>query len=175
MASADRPGARLLTMGRILGPWGVKGWIKVAPFTSVPGALCEYPKWWIGSGDDWLEVNVEMVDAHVDTVVAKLEGHDVRETVALLRGLEVAVPRDALPEAGADEVYWADMIGLEVVNLQDERLGQVAEVFSNGAHAVLRVAEPGRKEDRLLPYVDAVVREVNLTTARIRVDWGADW
>ncbi len=175
MAAAGRPGARLLTMGRILGPWGVKGWIKIAPFTAAPDALCDYPKWWIGSGDDWREVNVEMVDAHADTVVAKLEGFEVRETVARLKGLEVAVPREALPEAGENEVYWDDLVGLDVVNLQGERLGRVSEVFSNGAHEVLRVAEPGRKDERLLPYVEPVVREVDLTGARIVVDWGADW
>lgn len=175
MSHAGGPAGRLLTMGRIIGPWGVKGWIKVAPFTGEPGALCGYPKWWIGSGNEWREVNVEMADAHADTVVAKLEGHDVRETVARLRGLEVAVPRGALPEAGADEVYWDDLVGLAVVNLRGERLGEVAEVFSNGAHEVLRVRDPGRKEDRLLPYVEAVVREVDLTGARLVVDWGADW
>jgi 16S rRNA processing protein RimM len=48
-------------------------------------------------------------------------------------------------------------------------------VFSNGAHEVLRLREPGRKEERLVPYVEAVVREVDLTGARIVVDWGADW
>jgi 16S rRNA processing protein RimM len=175
MSAAGGPAGRLLTMGRILGPWGVKGWIKVAPFTAEPGALCDYPKWWIGSGDDWREVNVEMADAHADTVVAKLEGHDVRETVARLKGLEVAVPREALPAAGADEVYWDDLVGLDVVNLQGERLGCVSEVFSNGAHEVLRLREAGRKEERLVPYVEAVVREVDLTGARIVVDWGADW
>jgi 16S rRNA processing protein RimM len=162
-------------MGRILGSWGVKGWIKVAPFTAETAALCRYPTWWIGSGDEWREVKVEMVDAHADTVVAKLEGFEVRETVAQLKGLEVAVPRDALPEAGENEVYWDDLVGLEVVNLQGECLGRVSEVFSNGAHEVLRVAAPGRNDERLLPYVEAVVREVDLTGARIVVDWGADW
>jgi 16S rRNA processing protein RimM len=175
MSAAGGAPARLLTMGRILGPWGVKGWIKIAPFTAEPRALCDYPKWWIGSGSDWREVNVEMVDAHADTVVAKLEGHDVRETVARLKGLEVAVPREALPAVGENEVYWDDLVGLGVVNLQGQTLGKVSEVFSNGAHEVIRVAEPGRRQDRLVPYVDAVVREVDLTGARIVVDWGADW
>jgi 16S rRNA processing protein RimM len=175
MTDASGASTRLLTMGRILGPFGVKGWIKVAPFTAETGALCEYPTWWIGKGDDWREVDVEMVEAHADTVVAKLEGFEVRESVARLKGLEVAVPREALPEAGADEVYWDDLVGLDVVNLQGEALGKVSEVFSNGAHEVLRVADPGRKDDRLLPYVEAVVREVDLTGARLVVDWGADW
>jgi len=165
----------MVTLGRILGPWGVKGWIKIAPFTAEPDALCGYPKWWIGSSNNWHEVAVEASDAHADTVVAKLSGYDVRETVARLKGLEVAVPREALPEAGADEVYWDDLVGLEVVNLQGESLGRVAGVFSNGAHEVLRVTDPGRRGERLLPYVQPVVREVNLTGARLTVDWGLDW
>jgi 16S rRNA processing protein RimM len=175
LVTAGRSPGPMVTMGRILGPWGVKGWVKVAPFTAEPAALCDYPKWWIGSGDEWQEVSIEESETHANTVVAKLAGYEVRETVALLKGREIAVPRDELPQPGDDEVYWADLVGLEVVNLQGEALGEVAEVFSNGAHEVLRVAVPGGKEERLLPYVEAVVRVVSLADRRIVVDWGADW
>jgi 16S rRNA processing protein RimM len=165
----------LVTMGRILGAWGVQGWVKIAPFSASPSALCSYPKWWIGGGNDWRQVSVEASEAHANSVVAKLSGYDVRETVAGLKGCEVAVPRAELPAAAEGEIYWADLVGLDVVNLQGEALGRVSEVFSNGAHEVLRIAQPGRKEDRLLPYVDAVVREVSEEARRIVVDWGADW
>ncbi len=160
-------------MGRVMGPWGVKGWIKVQPFTEYVDGLCDFPAWWIGGR----EIAVEEAAPHGATVIAKLAGLDVREDAMKLKGAEVSVPRDALPEAGEDEFYWDDLVGLEVVNLQDEALGKVAEVFSNGAHEVLRIAqgEGSARRERLVPFVDATVREVSLAEGRIRVDWGADW
>jgi 16S rRNA processing protein RimM len=160
-------------MGRVAGPWGVKGWIKVQPFTAEVDGLCAFPRWWIGGR----EIAIEEATQHGATVIAKLAGLDVREDAARLKGAEVSVPRDALPPAGEDEFYWDDLVGLELVNLQDEALGQVTEVFSNGAHDILRVEQEDgpKKRERLVPFVDAVVREVSLKERRIRVDWGADW
>ena len=60
---------------------------------------------------------------------------------AALQGAEVGVPRDALPAAAEDEVYWGDLAVCEVVNRQGERLGEVAAVVQIGAHPVLRVRD----------------------------------
>ena len=126
MSGAGAAPARLLTMGRILGPFGVKGWVKIAPFTAEPGALCDYPKWWIGAGSR--VARGERGDgggACRHRASRSSKAATMRETVAQLKGLDVAVPREALPEAGADEVYWDDLVGLEVVNLQGEALGRL--------------------------------------------------
>jgi 16S rRNA processing protein RimM len=118
-------------------------------------------------------VEVEECQSHGDVLVAKLAALDDRETAAALKGADVAVPRAAFPQAGEGEVYWADLIGLKVANLQGDELGEVAEVFSNGAHAILRVL--CGDEERLIPFVDAAVRTLDLPARRIEVEWGADW
>lgn len=159
----------LVVMGRVTGPYGVQGWIKLQPYTEDPEALCDYKSWWIGGQ----EKQVLEAAVHGASVIAQIAGLENREAAALLKGSEIAVPRNALPETAAGEFYWTDLIGLEVVNEQQEVLGKVAGHLSNSAHDVMRVADGGK--ERLLPFVEAVIREVDMKAGRIRVDWNADW
>jgi 16S rRNA processing protein RimM len=72
-----------------------------------------------------------------------------------------------------DEYYWADLIGLAVVNLQDQPLGRVTSLIETGANQVLVVADGER--ERLLPFVEHVVGKVDVPGGVIRVDWDLDW
>ena len=90
-----------------------------------------------------------------------------------LKGKTVAVPRAALPAPEAGQYYWADLVGLEVVNSQGSVLGVVQGLFSNGAHDVMELA--GEKSTRLVPFLPAVVKLVDLEARRIEVEWGAEW
>jgi 16S rRNA processing protein RimM len=163
----------LIAMGRVAAPYGVKGWIKVAPFTAAPDALARFGRWWIGGPDGWEEVEITEARRHGASVIAQLAGCGDRDQAANLRGREVAVARESLPAPAQDEYYWADLVGLEVVNAERESLGKVTELFSNGAHDVMRVG--AGKGERLVPFVPAVVRKVDLAGGRIEVDWGLDW
>jgi len=160
-------------MGRVGAPFGVKGWVKITPFTESPAALVRYRRVWIGRQDEWREVAVEEAAVHGTSVVARLAGCDDRDAAARLRGAELAVPRAALPAAAPGEYYWADLVGLDVVNAAGEPLGKVQGLFSTGANDVMRVGEG--KTERLLPFVATVVRKVDLAAHRIEVDWGLDW
>ena len=112
-----------------------------------------------------------------EALAAKLAGCEDRDAAALFRGRDVAIPREAFPAAGENEFYWADLIGLEVVNEQDEKLGRVTEVFETGASDVLVVqGRDGEAEkERLIPFLESVVRKVDLPGRVIRVDWGLDY
>jgi len=170
--------ARLITLGRVTGPWGVKGWIKVTPYADTPADLCGFSHWWLRHGGSWQKYEVAAARPHGASVVAQLAGCDDREVAAALKGNEVAVPRDALPAAGDGKVYWADLVGLKVVNLQGELLGEVTGLMATGANDVLRVAAAETDRvvpDRLVPFVAHVIREVDLAHGVIRVDWGLDW
>jgi 16S rRNA processing protein RimM len=160
-------------MGRVLAPYGVKGWIKVAPFTAAPDALTSFARWWVGGPDGWEETEVTEAARHGANVVARLAGCGDRDQAAKLRGREVALRRESLPQAQKDEYYWADLVGLEVVNAEGASLGKVTALFSNGAHDVMRIG--AGKGERLVPFVPAVVRKVDLVAGRIEVDWGSDW
>jgi len=160
-------------MGRVAAPFGVKGWVKVVPFTASPAALARYRRLWVGRQGEWREVAVAEAAVHGAAVVARLAGCDDRDAAARLRGSEIAVPREALPAAAPGEFYWADLVGLDVVNAAGEPLGKVQELFSTGANDVMRVGEG--KGERLLPFIPTVVRKVDLAARRIEVEWGLDW
>lgn len=160
-------------MGRISAPFGVKGWVKLEPYTAEPANLAAFPVWWISDGEGWKECRVEHAKAQGRTVVAKFPGCDDRDAAALYRGREVAIPRDAFPAAAENEFYWADLVGLAVVNVAGEELGTVAEVFETGANDVLVVVDGERQ--RLIPFTAQVVQKVDLAGKAIRVDWGLDY
>jgi 16S rRNA processing protein RimM len=167
-------------MGRVLAPFGVKGWVKVEPWSEQPEHLLGHSAWWLGRNGRWQTVKVAESAAHGAFLIARLEGCADRDQALAWRGFEVALPRQALPPAAEDEYYQADLIGLEVVNLRGDRLGRVAGMFSNGAHEVMRVApEPdagqARAAERLVPWIETVVRSVDVASGRIEVDWEADW
>jgi 16S rRNA processing protein RimM len=109
---------------------------------------------------------------HGKCVVAKLERCDEREAAAAMTGLEVAVPRSQLPLSAEGEYYWADLVGLEVRNLQRQTLGRVVSLLETGANQVLVVT--GDRE-RLIPFVSAVVVTVDRARGEMVVDWGLDF
>ena len=128
-------------MGCILGPFGVKGWVKVRTYSESPENLAARPIWWIGKDGNWREAKVAQTQQHGARLVARLDGCDDPEAAVAYRGMDVAVPRKSLPRTGKNEFYQADLIGLEVRNMDGERLGALTELYSNGVHDVMRVAE----------------------------------
>lgn len=159
-------------MGRIAAPFGVKGWVKVQPNTAAVRSLLDYREWWVGRDGEWREWTVADAKAQGRVVVAKLEGCEDRDGAAGLRGASIAVPRAALPAAGSGQYYWADLIGLKVVNTDGQDFGVVTGILQTGANDVL-VVDGGR--ERLIPFIAAVIREVQPASGVIRVEWDADY
>jgi 16S rRNA processing protein RimM len=182
-------------VGRIVGAWGLKGWVKVQPFASDPQALFSSRRWFIKPPEEGavkrpaatpfaaaaaLPTFLKITEAkdHGDVVVALAQDVADRDHAEALRGARVFVARSSFPTPDADEFYWIDLIGLDVVNREGERLGSVAGLIDTGPHSVLRVAPtPGaaETEERLIPFVGAYVDDVSLADRRIRVDWGLDF
>ena len=162
----------MVVMGRVAAPFGVKGWIKVQAFTQTPDGLLAFVDWWVGGDGTWRRRHVEQAALHGRAVVAKLRDCEDREAAARLRGLDVGVPRTALPENAEGEYYWADLQGLRVRNVQGEDLGRVGRLLETGANDVL-VVEGDR--ERLIPFVTGVVVAVDVAAGEIVVDWGADF
>jgi len=160
-------------MGRITAPFGVKGWVKIFPLTAAAKSLLDYPRWWLERGAEWQEVEVAEGKAHSEKlIVARVTGCEDRESAAGFRGSNIAVGRSELPQTRAGEYYWADLIGLAVVNSEAQELGRITGILPTGANEVL-VVQDGR--ERLIPFIAEVVREVDLDAGLVRVDWGADF
>jgi 16S rRNA processing protein RimM len=164
-------------VGRVAAPYGVRGWLKVVPFTGSPEALLGFATWRMTVRGEAgpREFRVVAGRAHSGAVVAQLEGIETREQAAQLRGSAVEVPRAALPPVATGEVYLADLPGCAVVNAGGTALGIVRAVEDFGAHPVLRVAPDGGGAERLIPLVEAYVTNVDLAARVIEVDWAVDY
>lgn len=159
-------------MGRILAPHGVRGWVKIRPFTESVDGLLDYSPWWIGRAGAW-EAGVAVEGrAHGEFLVARLEGVADRDAAERFKGLEIAVGREDLPPLAPGEWYWTDLEGLAVRTVGGHDLGRVAQVVATGANDVLVVQ--GERE-RLVPIIDSVVREVDIPGGFVIVDWDPDF
>lgn len=166
-------------LGKIAEPYGVRGWVKIYPHADDPLDWAKMPVWWVGREDrtgaiDWQSHRLLSCKTHSSVLVAQLEGVVDRTAAEAFKGQWVGSPRDALPVLPENEFYWADLIGLKVVNQQNECLGNVVGLIETGANDVLRVVDAEGVE-RLLPYVDAVVLKVDLQSGELLVEWGKDW
>lgn len=159
-------------MGRVVAPYAVKGWLKLQTFTEYQDSLLDYPVWRLGRDGQWRDYRLLDGKVHGQYLLASLEGVDGRDGAEALRGMDVAVLRDEMPEADEDEYYWDELIGLEVGNIQGESLGRVVGLLETGANDVLQVQGDRM---RLIPFVEAYIQSVDLAAGRIVVDWGLDW
>lgn len=176
--------ADAIEVGRILDAWGVKGWFKVLPHSADPQALFSSRRWYLQPSERGAKtfsgtvlLRVREAKDHSDSVVARADAVEDRDTAELLRGARIFVPRSSFPSAGEDEFYWVDLIGLEVVNREGVPLGTVKDLLSTGPQTVLVLGyeEDGKAQERMLPFVSAYVDGVDLQARRITVDWQPDY
>ncbi len=161
-------------MGRIAAAQGIRGWVKIQPYTEYLDSLLDYSSWWIGhEHGPWREVEVQQCEVHNKTLAAQLPDCPDRTAAEKLKGLLIAVPRSSLPRHTGDAYYWSDLIGLEVVNEAGVQLGTVANLLETGANQVLSVK--GEGGEILIPFVASAIKLVDVKNRIIRVDWSADY
>jgi len=190
--------ADAIEVGRIADAWGIKGWFKVQSYSATADALFASRRWFLQPAEDAKKPLVAVKVAvkaqslppllkilacrdHGDTIVANAEGVADRNSAEALRGARIFISRSLFPSADPDEYYWIDLIGLSVVNREGEQLGTVLGLMDAGPHSVLRIAPVGAVEplkpeqERLIPFVGAIVDDVSLEKKLITVDWGLDY
>ncbi|MEW8317180.1 MAG: ribosome maturation factor RimM [Candidatus Thiodiazotropha sp.] len=167
------PQDELITMGRVSGLFGVRGWLKIYSHTSPREGITRYRDWYLRQGGGWRHYRVAAGHRHGRGVVVQLEGIDDRDLAAPLIDCDIAVQREQLPALEPGEYYWTDLQGLRVVNLDGIELGVVSHLFETGANDVMVVR--GERE-RLIPYTTGLaIREVDLEQGRILVDWDPEF
>src|SRR5271169_5487158 len=176
LVSQPRPDEQnpMVVMGRVADAQGIQGWIKVQPYTAQPDSLTDYRIWWLGNEKQgWRELDVLKSNLHGRSLIAQLMGCHDRSAAEKYKGLLIAIPRNRLPQPEEGEYYWSDLIGLEVRNMVDERLGVVESLQETGANQVLCVS--GENGEILIPFIGSAIRQVDMAGKVIRVDWQADY
>ncbi len=190
----------------ITGAYGIRGWVKVKPYAArhLSGdALLTARRWQLvkssphrptpdaaravdlrtGSQTRW--VTVLNTKPYRGALIAQFAECTEREAAQMLKGWRVSILHADFPELPEDEYYWADLIGLQVINTEGAMLGTVRNLLDNGAHAVLCVecVEPhapnatgaAKARESLIPFVNAYILKVDLAHRRMIVDWPSDW
>ena len=152
-----------LAIGAITGAHGVKGQFKVKPFTATPRDIAAYGPVW--AGERRLTLSVMGMTAAGLVIVKAVEITD-RDQAAALRGTALEVDRSALPDAGGDEIYHADLIGLAVETSDGDELGRIVALHDFGAGEIAEVG-PVKGPTLMLPFGPEFVSQIDLAAARV--------
>ena len=171
-------------IGRVLDAWGIKGWFKVQPYSASPEALFSSKRWFLQPPErgarhfsGTLSLSIKQAREHADTVVASAHEVPDRTAAEALKGARIFIARSSVPTPAEGEYYWVDLIGLTVVNREGVALGEVTDLMATGPQQVLVLGyqEEGKLRERLIPFVNAFVDDVDLMARRITVDWQPDY
>ncbi len=181
-----------IEVARVLGAWGLQGGIRLKAFSADPQALFSSKRWHLAAPASMAPrptakttavfvfpsllhvLNAREQGEHIVATVQELNDRDAAEA---LKGARIFVSRGSFPTPEADEFYWVDLIGLAVVNREAQALGVVVDLIETGPSSVLRVHQGAGDElqERLIPFVQAYVDQVDLASRQITVDWGLDY
>lgn len=171
----------VMVVGRISGCYGLKGWVKIHPYTETPEGFMALGAWQLKRRNVFETVDFDAVKTQGRGVVAHIRGVDDRTMAERYRGLEIVASASVLPALPEGEYYWRDLQGLQVWCRDGEErvlLGTVDYLIETGANDVLVVKACAGSIDgreRLIPYLPgATVTRVDLAQAVIEVDWFVD-
>ncbi len=159
--------ASRIVLGRITGAHGIQGEVKLLSFTSDPEAIASYGPLDSSTGGT---LTIRSLKPLKGAFRARLEGVEDRNAAEALKGVELSVSRDRLPEPDEDEVYHADLIGLAAYDTGGKLVGEVVAVVDFGAGELLELKLPDHKSTVLVPFNLETVPEINLDAGRLTID-----
>ncbi len=165
---AETPATAWIAVGEIVGAFGIRGEVKVLPQTDFPDRFAHTPTLYLG--DARAPHTVQSARQHQRIVLLKLDGVDDATTAAQLRGLTLWIPEAERMPLSNDQFYLHDVVGLKVVHVDGQPLGEVVDFITGSGNDLFVVrATPGGREV-LLPAVREFVRELDIPGGVLRVD-----
>ncbi|MDB6097270.1 MAG: rimM [Francisellaceae bacterium] len=161
-----------VAVGRIGAPYGIKGAFHVQSFTMPASNLLNHKEWFIDYKNEKKIFIPLDLKTHGKDLVARLELFTSPESVRELVNSLIYIPADRLPSLKEGEYYWAQLIGLTVINQDGITLGIVNNLLATGSNDILVVK--GERE-RLLPYLDDYVLEIDINKRIMKVDWDPEF
>lgn len=157
-----------LEIGQIVNTFGIKGMVKVKPFTDDITRYDDLEKVYVQTNKTKKEYEIEEVKYHKDMVLIKFKGIDKPEEAELLRNAYLKVNRNDEPELDEGTYYIVDLIGLEVYSDEGNLLGKIDDIFNNGSADIYVVKDELGKQ-LLLPAISDVIKEINLEEKKVIV------
>lgn len=162
----------LVSMGKVVAAFGIQGWVKIKS-SSNQDSLSHYSHLHVSINNTMQIIKVEKSFVKGGVWFVLFSGVTTRNDAEALIGSTVAIKREDFPKTSEDEYYWVDLIGLNVINKQQEILGVVDSLMETGANSVLVVKNADKTH--LIPFVAVYVIDVDMQNKQIIVDWGLDY
>lgn len=159
-------------------PYGIKGWLWVFSDMQQRDDIFAISPWYIKTATGFKLLTVDEWRTQGSGLVASFKEIPNRTVAESMNGATIWVSKDTLPPLAEDEYYWSDLIGLMVVNEHNECLGVIKTLFETGAHDII-IVRPTKDsvddEERLIPWHDTVVKNIDLSCGVMVVAWDKDY
>jgi 16S rRNA processing protein RimM len=156
-----------ILLGHIATVHGIRGEVVIKSYTQDPADIAAYGP--LSDEAGRRQFVIETARVTPKGVVARIKGIADRTAAEALRGTALMVARSALPAAGDDEYYHADLIGMTAIGPDGQDIGKVAAVQNFGAGDLLELQLAGRSQTELIPFTDPVVPKIDVKARRITV------
>ncbi len=162
-----------IVLGKIIGPQGLKGWLKVYSYTRPPESIFDYASWQLEFGRG-KTAKVENYTSTGKNLAVKLIGVDDRAAAESLKYCEIFVESGQLETLNDGEYFWHQLVGLSVINSDDKDIGVVKELIETGTNDVLVIQGDADLGLTALPWIPDVIIKTDLEAGEIHVDWQFD-
>ena len=159
---------KYLEIGQIVNTFGIKGMVKVKPFTDDIKRFDSLKKVYIENNSNKKEYEIEEVKYHKNMVLIKFEGIENIEQAERLRNSYLTISRNSAEELEEGRYYVVDLLGLEVYTDEQILLGTLEDIFNTGSNDIYVVKEKNGKQI-LLPAISDVIKEINIADKKILV------
>lgn len=169
-----------IVLGKIGSAYSIQGWLKVFSATEKAENIFNYQPWFINQGDQWWQIEWENWKRHNHNLIVKIRNINIRETATLMVNHEIIIDASQLPDLDDSEFYWKDLIGCQVITINDYQLGKVIDLISTGSNDVLIVKKNlkynANMQEQLIPFLyKEVIKNIDLATSVINVDWNPNY
>ena len=158
-----------IEIGQIVNTNGLKGVVKVNPFTDDISKFEDLKYVYIQLKNELKKVKIEQVRYNKNQVLLKLEGIDSIEEAEKYRNFYLKTEKESQEDLGEDTYYIVDLIGLDVYSDKNEYLGKIEDVFPTGSNDVYVVKDNLGKQI-LIPATADVVKEVDLKNKKMIIN-----
>jgi 16S rRNA processing protein RimM len=155
-------------VGAIAGAFGVRGEVRIKSFCAEPEAIADYSP--LTTEDGQRSFDLTLNQPIKNGFSGRLSTVSTKEDADALRGVRLFAERSKLPPTEEDEYYYADLVGLTVLDTGGRELGTVSAVLNHGSSDLLEVKTKGSSDTFLLPFTQAMVPTVDMTSGRIIAD-----
>ena len=158
-----------IEIGQIVNTNGLKGVVKVNPFTDDISKFEDLKYVYIQLKNELKKVKIEQVRYVKNMVMLKLAGIDTVEEAEKYRNFYLKTEKESQEDLGEDTYYIVDLIGLDVYSDKNEYLGKIEDVFPTGSNDVYVVKDNLGKQI-LIPAITDVVKKVDLKNKKMTIN-----